>query len=73
MTPAAGDARPLRHGTDTGGWLLLSRGAITLTRGGLVGIAGARDALPRGALQVEAGAGVHHRRAPGVDGGDDLL
>jgi hypothetical protein len=24
-------------------------------------------------LQDEAGAGVHHRRPPGVDGGDDLL
>jgi len=29
---------------------LLTRGAITLTRGGLVGIAGARDALPREVL-----------------------
>lgn len=66
-------ARFLRHGMDAGGWRLLTRGAITLTRGGLVGIAGARDALPRGALQVQAGAGVHHRHAPSVNGGDDLL
>ena len=38
------------------------------------GVAGAHHALPRGrALQGKAGAGMHHRRAPGVDGGDDLL
>ena len=36
-------------------------------------VAGAHHALPRGVLQGKAGAGVHHWRAPGVDGGDDLL
>ena len=39
-----------------------------------LGGAGARRALPQGcALKGETGAGMHHRRAPGVDGGDDLL
>ena len=35
--------------------------------------AGARHALPRGALQLKTGAGVHHRRAASVNGRDDLL
>jgi len=36
-------------------------------------VRGALGALPQLELQSEAGAGVHHRRAPRVDGGDDLL
>ena len=37
-------------------------------------VAGAHHALPHGwALQCKAGAGMHHRRASGVDGVDDLL
>ena len=33
----------------------------------------AAPAPARSLLEGEAGAGVHHRRPPGVDGGDDLL
>ena len=37
------------------------------------GAAGARHALPRGGLQLKAGARVHHRCAASVDGRDDFL
>ena len=37
--PDGPEAAMLCHGRDTGGWLLLTSGAITLTRGGLVGSA----------------------------------
>jgi hypothetical protein len=60
----------LRHARASGGWLLVTRGAIV--RPGRTG-AGARHALPRGALQLKTGARVHHRRAAGVNGRDDLL
>ena len=34
---------------------------------------GSASCAPAGCSQGKAGAGMHHRRAPGVDGGDDLL
>ena len=64
----------LCHAGTSRGRLLLPRRAIARTRGLTTGgIAGARRALPRGALELKAGAGVHHRRTAGVDGGDDVL
>ena len=67
LTPAT--AWP-RHG----GCLLLPREAIVGLGRPVGGVAGAHHALPHGcALKGKAGARMHHRRAPGVDGGDDLL
>ena len=58
----------------SGGWLLLTREAILGAGRAVGGVPGADHALPRcRALRGEAGAGMHHRRAPSVDGGDDLL
>ena len=39
-------------------------------------LAGSRERIMRSRvaqLEGQAGAGMHHRRAPGMDGGDDLL
>jgi len=61
------------HARASGGWLLLTRGRL-LVLGGCLGGRGSASCAPAGcALQGKAGAGVHHRRAPGVHGGDDLL
>ena len=66
--------RSQRHAGISRGGLLLPRRAIVRTPGLTTGgIAGARRALPRGALELKPGAGVHHRRTSGVDGRDDLL
>jgi hypothetical protein len=46
------------------------RGERSSDRGG---VAGARRARPSGALQGKPSARMHHRRAPGVDRGDELL
>ena len=43
------------------------------TPGGRLAGTGARHALPPGARQGKAGAGMHHRPAPSVDRRDDLL
>lgn len=77
LTMKAARRRPsrlLRHVRASGGWLLLPREAIVGTGRAVGGVAGAHHALPHAcALQGKAGAGVHHRRTPGMDGGDDLL
>jgi hypothetical protein len=60
------DRQPLRARRIAEAWLLL----------GWIAAAGVRERGVRSReclLQGEAGAGVHHRRAPGVDGRDDLL
>ena len=64
----------LCHARASGDSLLLTREAIVGPGRAVGGVAGAHHALPHGcALKGKAGAGMHHRRAPGVDGGDDLL
>jgi hypothetical protein len=64
----------LCHVRARGGCLLPTGGAIVGLGRPVGGVAGARPALPHVcALQGKAGAGMHHRRASGVDGGDDLF
>jgi len=60
----------VRHARASGGWCWL-RAERSSDRGGRA--AGARHALPRSALQLKTGAGVHDRRGAGVNGRDDLL
>ena len=63
----------VRHAGTSRGRLLLPRRAIVRPAGTTGEAAGARHALPRGALQLKTRARVHHRRAASVNGRDDLL
>jgi hypothetical protein len=60
----------VRHARASGGWLLLTRGAIV--RPGRTG-GGSASCARTWSLQLKTGARVHHRCAASVDYRDDLL